>query len=124
MYFFSELIKMENELSEEMKMFASEAAKGLVSFCIRNNTVLEDIHAGEVSLTDETMKRLMIECTNNVYIFFLSLFYGEKYYCNAENEITLSEFAQRILMGQSECRNWYDAELPEWVHRMAEYESN
>ena len=40
------------------------------------------------------------------------------------NEITLSEFAQRILMGQSECRNWYDAELPEWVHRMAEYESN
>ena len=35
-------------------MFASEAAKGLVSFCIRNNTVLEDIHAGEVSLTDET----------------------------------------------------------------------
>lgn len=44
-----------------------EAAKGLVAFCIRNNTVLEDYHAEQVPITDERIKQFMKDCVNNVY---------------------------------------------------------
>lgn len=43
-------------------------AKFLVAACIRNNTSLEELH-GAGRLDDAEMKRLMIECADNVYTF-------------------------------------------------------
>ena len=115
--YFDRIVEMEKRLSKEKKSFASDIAKGLVSVCIRNNTVLENVHTGEVELTDKTMKQLMIECTNNMYMFILSLFFGGEYEYNVEEQITIDEFAQMFLTGQFECKNWNDAELPEWAKR-------
>lgn len=49
-----------------MKDFKPQEANSLVRLCFRNNTVLEDVHAGVRILDDKTMKELMKQCTNNL----------------------------------------------------------
>ena len=117
--YFKGVIKMEGKISEEDREYASKFAKGLVCSCVRNNTVLEDVHTGEEDLTkEETMKRLMIECTNNVYVIILSLFYGIDH--KAFKQFTVSDLMHAFVPNQYECRKWNDAEIPAWVKRVAE----
>ncbi len=46
----------------------SDAAKWAAFNCVRNNTVLEDLHA-EGKITDAEMKEFMIEVTDNLFAF-------------------------------------------------------
>ncbi|KXA96943.1 hypothetical protein AKJ38_02285 [candidate division MSBL1 archaeon SCGC-AAA259I14] len=52
-------------------MVTKEEAKSIVAYAFRN-TRLEDVHAGDAELDDETMKKLMKEAVNKVY-FLLEL---------------------------------------------------
>ena len=46
---------------------------GLVAFCIRNNTSLEDYHAQKLPVDNDRMKTLMIECVDNLYYWIAAL---------------------------------------------------
>ena len=45
-----------------------ELANMLISACVRNNTSLEDYHSEWKEFDDEKMKKLMIECCDNLYL--------------------------------------------------------
>lgn len=45
----------------------------IVSGCIRNNTSLDELHSELKGFTDKKMKKLMIECCDNVYIALAQL---------------------------------------------------
>ena len=49
--------------------FLQELAKTFVLNCVRN-TYLEDLHASLPGFTDDEMKKLMINVTNQTYTFF------------------------------------------------------
>lgn len=58
---------------QKSKVDIKELAKGMVASCIRNNTCLEDYHSELTPIGDREMKKLMIDCVDNIYTVLLSL---------------------------------------------------
>ena len=79
---------------------------GLVAFCVRNNTSLEDLHAQKLPIDNDRMKILMIECVDNLY-----------YWINALQDRTRRKAAIRDLSNYAGlyAKEWNSPKEPGWL---------
>jgi len=84
-------------------------SKGIVAFCVRNETSLENYHSDNVPITDERMKVLMKEIVNNMN-FVLENLYNEE----------SSELMESFLLKYAALytRKWDDPEEPDVVKNL------
>ena len=89
---------------EELKAMA----KFLVNICIRDNTSLEDYHAEGVPVNDARMKKLMIECVDNVYVMLRAILNGKRD----------SVLPAVMLYAETFVEDWDEPKVPAWYSEM------
>ena len=99
--------KEEFELKKQQYDEIKEIAKGLVSLCIRDNTVIEDYHAENEYLTDKRMAQFNKDCVNNVYVIL-------KYLSGVEGEDLKEQIKEGLKLEAKRVAHWDTPKYPDW----------